>query len=240
MVLGFCLHTTLLDAQISCDYKLRLLDQFGDSWNGAALLLTINEEEPQAFFMTEQDGQEAIFPFIVTEGDSIQLEFFPGSFDSEIAFSLLDAEGNELFMEGPNPEPGIIYEDVAVCPACPAPPLSEVNLDNIRAEFVDISWLAPDPDGRYLIKYDTAGFNPDTLGTTLSVMGDMARISGLMEKTEYEFYISSACSNGDTSQMTGPIFFETVYKNDVGIIAIPSPMSDCGLMAVEKLEVTLK
>lgn len=240
LMLGFCLHTTLLEAQISCDYKLRLLDQFGDSWNGAALLLTINGGEPQAFFMTEEDGQEAFFPFIVTEGDSIQLEYFPGSFDSEVAFFLLDAEGNELFMGGPNPETGIIYEDEAVCPACPAPPLSEVNLENIRAEFVDISWLAPDPDGRYLIKYDTAGFNPDTLGTTLSVMGDMTRIENLMEKTAYEFYISSACSNGDTSQMTGPIFFETVYKNDVGIIAIPSPVSDCGLMPVEKVEVTLK
>ncbi|MEM8528812.1 MAG: T9SS type A sorting domain-containing protein [Bacteroidota bacterium] len=240
LVLVFCLNTTLLDAQISCDYKLRLLDQFGDSWNGAALLLTINDGEPQAFFMTEQDGTEAIFPFIVTEGDSIQLEFFPGSFDSEVAFFLLDAEGNEIFDAGPSPDSGIIYEDVALCPACPSPPLSEINLDNIRAEFVDISWLAPDPNGAYLITYDTAGFNPDTLGITLSVMGDMARIGNLMEKTEYEFYIASACSNGDTSQMVGPIFFETVFKNDVGIIAIPSPSSACGLMSLEKVEVTLK
>ncbi|MEM9887293.1 MAG: T9SS type A sorting domain-containing protein [Bacteroidota bacterium] len=247
LTLFFLIVTSLtistLNAQISCDYSLRLLDRFGDSWNGAALLLTINGGEPEAFFLSEEDGEEATFPFIVTEGDSITLEFFSGSFDSEVAYFLLDAEGNEIFMDGPNPEMGIVFETTAVCPACPAPPVSEISLDNIRAEFVEVSWLAPDPNGTYVVRYDTVGFELDTAGlngTTLTTSGDEIRIEGLMEKTMYELYIASACANGDTSQFAGPVLFETVFKNDVGVVAIPSPVSDCGLMSVETIEVTLQ
>ncbi|MEM0994281.1 MAG: T9SS type A sorting domain-containing protein [Bacteroidota bacterium] len=235
---------SFLNAQVSCDYSLRLSDRLGDSWNGAVLLLTINEEAPQAFFLLEEDGLEATFPFIITEGDNIQLEYFSGSFDSEVSYALLDAEGNEVFSDGPIPESGIVFEGTAVCPACPAPPISEINFDNIRAEFVEVSWLAPDPDGSYIIRYDTAGFElEDTLGLNglvLTIMGDEIRIGDLEEKTFYELYIASACANGDTSQFVGPVLFETVFKNDVGVVAIPNPVSDCGLMPVEEIEVTLQ
>ncbi|MEM1327822.1 MAG: T9SS type A sorting domain-containing protein [Bacteroidota bacterium] len=227
-------------AQISCDYTLRLLDRFGDSWNGAALQVTINDSEPLVFFLTEEDGEEAEFPFIVTTGDSIQLEFFSGSFDSEVAYFLLDAEGNELFMDGPNPSTGIVYTDEAVCPSCPAPPISEIDVFNTRAEFVDVTWLAPDPGGSYILQYGAVGFNPDSAGQVVTVANDTARLGGLLEKTMYDLYITGICTNGDTSQIAGPVQFETVFKNDVGIVAIPSPISDCGLMSVETVEVTLQ
>jgi hypothetical protein len=239
LVSAICFGTSSLHAQISCDYTLRLLDRFGDSWNGAALQVTINDNEPLVFFLTEEDGEEADFPFIVTTGDSIQIEYFPGSFDSEVAYSLLDAEGNEIFMEGPNPTVGIIYNDVAACPSCPSPPISEINIFNPRAEFVDVTWLTPDPDGSYILQYGAVGFNPDSAGQAVTVANDTVRLEGLLEKTMYDLYITGICTNGDTSQIAGPVQFETVFKNDVGIIAIPTPVSDCGFMSVEKVEVTL-
>jgi hypothetical protein len=62
----------------------------------------------------------------------------------------------------------------------------------------------------------------------------------LNEKTKYDLYISSLCANGDTSLVAGPISFETVYKIDVGVVGIVSPVTGCGLESLSSVEVTLK
>ncbi len=231
----------VLKAQIVCDYTLELRDAFGDGWNGAALQLTINDsEDPIPFFLTDRDSTVRLFSFVVSDGDSLKLQFFSGSFDNEIEFILYDTDGNIVFETVSTPEQGVIFQGVATCPACPPPSNSFINIDNIRAEFADISWLAPDPDGKYIIQYGEKGFNPDSMGVTLTTMEDEARLQGLSEKTMYDFYIASACANGDTSNLVGPISFETVYKVDVGVVEIVNPNSECGLNAMETLEVTLK
>lgn len=229
-----------LNAQIICDYTLELRDDFGDGWNGAALQLTINNSnDPIPFFLTDQDSTIRSFSFVISDGDSLQLEFFGGSFDNEIEYTLFDTEGNVIFETMGNPEEGIVFQGTATCPACPPPSVSFISIDNIRAEFADISWLAPDPNGTYIIQYGETGFILDSMGVTLTTMEDEARLVGLQEKTFYDFYIASACANGDTSAFVGPVTFETVYKVDVGVTEIVSPNSECGLNSMEVLEVTL-
>ncbi len=239
-VLSLLFSLFCVNAQVLCDYRLELMDEFGDGWNGAALQLTINGNDPLPFFLSEADGKVRNFNILIRTGDSIRLEFFAGRFDNEVSYSLFDTNGNLVFRDGPNPRTGVVFRGTTTCPACPPPALSFININNIRAEFIDISWQSPDPNGTYWIRYDTAGFDLNTARLSRLVRTNRARLGGLIEKTKYEFYITSLCASGDTSTTVGPIPFETVFKNDVGIVAIVSPTTACGLNSMETLEITLK
>lgn len=238
IILSFLLYLPM-HAQVLCDYRLELFDSFGDSWNGAALLVFVNDSS-EVYFLTSADGRSKSFPFFIADGDSIRLEFVGGSFDSEIRYVLYDTENNIIFQDGPSPDDGVVFATTAKCPSCTPPPISSIVLDNIRAEFIELSWLATDANGRYGIQIDTVGFNPLNTPYDVITRTPKARVGGLAEKTKYDLYLTSLCASGDTSLAVGPITFETVYKTDVGVVGIVSPVTACGLESLTFVEVTLK
>ncbi len=115
---------------------------------------------------------------------------------------------------------------------------SSVSVDDVRAFRADISWSFADPDGVYVVEYDTTGFTPGT-GATASVADDKIRLNGLQEHTAYDFYISVLCANGDTSLQIGPFSFMTLWSEDTGVVGISAPETGCGL-GLEQLTVTLR
>lgn len=235
------LTSTIAFAQVSCDYKLALFDSFADSWDGALVLVTINDDLPEVYTLTREDGDSSLFSFIVTEGDSLKLEFFGGSFDSEVSYKLLDTDNNVIFEDGSNPMTGLVFADTVACPSCPPPSESLVSFDDIRDIFVDVSFFTPDPNGLYLLQFDTTGFDPDSTGLSLFSNSGEVRIEDLAEKTLYDLYITSFCTTADTSSRVGPLTFETVFSNDVGIIDVLSPVTGCGLTGDDlEVEVTIK
>lgn len=244
LILFFLLPIIGLQAQnVSCAHRLELFDSAHDGWNGAILAVEVNGETTR-YTLTDNgiddDGAAAAFELILQEGDSITFTFTGGSFDSEITYGFYNATDSLLFFDGPAPTRGVVYAAVVSCPSCPVPPPSGVSLDDVRAVRADISWTPSDPQGLYNIVYGLAGFDPDSTGTVVQRRGSSARLENLQENTVYDLYLSVICSGGDTSAFVGPYTFKTLYKNDVGVVDILSPMTACGLGAGSIVEVVLK
>ncbi|MEO1433950.1 MAG: CUB domain-containing protein, partial [Bacteroidota bacterium] len=98
-------------------------------------------------------------------------------------------------------EPG--WEATIAC----TPPVTCVQPTNLTASAVgnsiDFSWVSTDMN--FNVEWGVAGFMPGT-GTIVPVMGaTTVNIPGLMNGTEYDFYVQADCGNGDLSIFAGPV-----------------------------------
>ncbi len=87
-------------------------DAFGDGWNGAALIFTIDGEETEVFLADGAEGTETV---AVPDGtEVISLKFRSGDWDSEITFTVTSASGNvvaeqaEPYSTDPTPDVELI------------------------------------------------------------------------------------------------------------------------------------
>lgn len=92
---------------------------------------------------------------------------------------------------------------------CLAPP--NIGVDNLTNSSVDIIWAVSDSADTYNVEYGLAGF---TLGTgTLTNTADLfLNLTGLLQNTEYQFYIQSDCGGGEMSNFAGPFSFTTLLS----------------------------
>ena len=227
-------------AQLNCEYTLVMVDDFGDGWNGASVTITVDGNSTiYTIDFNNSDGSFGIATFPVSDGAEFTVEFAGGFFDYEIYYSISDSDGILVFEDGTEgafdfPEIGLVYEGIASCPPCPAPPTSSVSIENIRAFNVDVSWVPSDPLGEYLLEYDTLGFMIGE-GNTKTVSGGNTTLFNLEENTAYEVYLTAFCANGDTSITVGPYEFQTLWANDVGVSEVLTPQTGCGL-GIETIE----
>lgn len=226
-------------AQLSCSYTLELFDSFGDGWNGSVLTVTVNGNDTDYTLLNDENDSFNAFTISLMEGDDVSLSYSPGTFEGEVTYFLYDSDGNLVFSDGPTPQTGTdVFSFEAVCPSCPSVAASTVSIDNIRAFYADVSWVPTDPDGVYQLEFGDPGFTPGD-GNIVAASGGSGRIQPLLENTDYEFYLSVLCANGDTSQVIGPFAFTTRWAVDVGIVNVESPETGCGLTTNEELNVTL-
>lgn len=224
--------TVKLSAQLACQYRLDLYDSFGDGWNGASLTVVI-DGVPTMYTLNNisDDGIFYSFTFPITTGASLSLDYSPGSYENEVSYFLYDADGVLLYNDGPYPNIGQqVFATTALCPTCPAPSMAAVSIDDVRAFYADISWVPSDPNGVNIFEFGPTGFTPGT-GSIKVASGAHTRLNGLQENTDYEFFMTTACSNGDTSITIGPYHFHTLWANDVGVTDVFSPITGCGLSA---------
>lgn len=233
-------------AQLSCEYQLYMYDDFGDAWNGGSLAITTGGvTNTYTLDFVNDDGTSATVAIPVSDGDEIELEYFPGFFDEEVYYALYDADGILVFSDGIIDEfftfvmTGVTYTGTVSCPACPAISASTVGVENLRAYKTDISWIPADLAGETMVEYGLAGFTPGT-GSVKIASGATTTLFNLTQKTQYEFYLSALCSNGDTSTIIGPFSFETLWANDVGVSEILSPISGCDLSFAEEVSVIIQ
>lgn len=215
-----------------CTYTLDLFDSFGDGWNGSFLTVEVDGTSTD---YTINNGDAASFTFDANTNQQVIISYTAGAFQNEVTYEILDPSGNIIFEDGPFPMTGVVLTFFA-CPTCPGP--GSVTVDEVGGTDVDISWTASDSSGIYNIEYGPSGFMPGT-GMNIMTSNTSLNISGLSQDTEYDFYISINCDNGDTSGVIGPITFQTIWLIDVGVIGVHSPESQCGLGS-EIIEVTLK
>ncbi len=213
----------------SCVFTLELYDTFGDGWNNAFLTVTINGV-PTIYTLdgVNDNGFFRAFSVEVSTGDTVTLRFTSGGFDGEIAYAIYNPERILVFSDGPRPIANINLTAIVTCPACLAVPPASVRISNVRARVASLSWARAEPGSIYLLEYGTAGFQPGN-GTFAITTDTITTLRNLEEKTAYNFYLSAICASGDTSRRLGPFAFETLWANDVGISAVLSPATQCGL-----------
>jgi len=84
-------------------WTIDMADSFGDGWNGATLIATVDGEET-VFDVSSAEGSASIETLVVPPGaEVISFIFTSGSFDEEITFTVTSANTNVVIDAGPNP-----------------------------------------------------------------------------------------------------------------------------------------
>jgi hypothetical protein len=134
---------------LPCIYTLELKDAFGQGWNGAVLEVQINGRSTA---YSPDFGAQKRFFISVFNNDTLSVHFLPGTDNNGVAFDLLDPEGKLAYtVSGPFIPMGQLFRDTVTCPSCPVAPVPGIQIDEVRASNVAISWQAPDPAGKLIL-----------------------------------------------------------------------------------------
>ncbi|MGV3637828.1 MAG: PKD domain-containing protein, partial [Flavobacteriales bacterium] len=88
----------------SCTYSIRLLDTFGDGWDGGAELTVTVDGVESTFTLDDPPGDQEDFNIPVQHGDVITLTYQAGTiWNGENRFVLRDAGGTILYNSGTGP-----------------------------------------------------------------------------------------------------------------------------------------
>jgi len=116
------------------------------------------------------------------------------------------------------------YSDMAIddivideMPSCVPP--SMLTISNLTNTSVSISWTEVGSATAWNIEYGPAGFTPGTGSIIYNTTNNPYNITGLTPSTDYEYYVQSFCSIGDSSNWAGPNAFTTF----IDPITNPSP-----------------
>lgn len=222
-------------AQNICTFRLDMFDSHqpkGDGWNGGFLVYQLNGVTVDTFALDNihGDGRDSSVYFMATEGQTMTFVWYPGQYPSEASFKIFDVDNTQVFTT-PNYLLPLIYiyrPGIARCPKCPQ--LKGIYLGNIWDNRARLRWTPAKAEVGTLwrVIFGPAGFTPGPgQGDTVTTTTTQAMLNGLEKKKKYHAYVEQQCPNGFRSKMDGPLLFETIFSNDLGIKAVLSPRSDC-------------
>jgi hypothetical protein len=85
-------------------WTVELQDSFGDGWNGAELIISLDGEETS---FTIEDGSSQTNTFVVLPiTEVVSIKYSSGSFDGEVTFQVIASNGNIVVDAGPSPPVG--------------------------------------------------------------------------------------------------------------------------------------
>jgi len=87
--------------------------------------------------------------------------------------------------------------------------VGNLTAENVLANSADLSWSAGELETSWQIEYALTGFTQGT-GTYVLVNDSSYSLTALTAESEYDVYVRSVCSVGDSSGWTGPISFTTL------------------------------
>jgi gliding motility-associated-like protein len=100
-----------------CTWTIQMNDQFGDSWNGGSITVTV---DGVATNYTNTGGTQQTVSFTVTSGVTISVSYNPGGiWDNENSYTILDDLGNVVYASPNNPAPGVNWTGTANCGSLP-------------------------------------------------------------------------------------------------------------------------
>ena len=86
---------------------------------------------------------------------------------------------------------------------------NNLSVSNITANTVDLLWFSPGNATSWLIEYGESGFTQGT-GNTVVSSDTTYLLQNLIYNTDYQVYVKSICSAGDSSDWIGPVSFTTI------------------------------
>ena len=104
---------------------------------------------------------------------------------------------------------------VESCITCPVPTaLTSANTTETQTE---LTWTAGGTETDWIIEYGPAGFTPGSIdGTTVPSTNNTSEVvSGLLDNTDYDFYVYADCGAGDMSTPVGPEAITTAIFCDL-------------------------
>jgi len=105
---------------VAGEYTIAMNDSYGDGWNGASLVVTIDGSS-ESFTVTSDQGASNTGTFTVPEGtNTLTIEYVSGDWDSEVTYTISHDNGagkvQQALAEGPSPTVGTGGKTMSICP----------------------------------------------------------------------------------------------------------------------------
>ena len=120
-------------------------------------------------------------------------------------------------------------------PICPSPYF--VRTFNRQTTSHGVHWTAGGVETSWVVEYGLKGFTQGT-GSFLTSTNDSTIITGLLPKTNYDFYVRADCGSSNLSIWKGPYSFRTACANQLnGIYTINTslPISTSNYHSIESI-----
>ena len=108
---------------------------------------------------------------------------------------------------------------LAPTPTCATP--TALTVTATTPTTATVTFADASNTGSYQLIYGPVGFQPATSGTSVTVTGSPATITGLAPGATYQVYVRSNCSGGGTSFLSAPATFSTGCAAVTTIAAFP-------------------
>ncbi len=199
-------------ATAQCNYSIKLIDSWGDGWNGNTLDVLVNGVVVlDNITLYDPPGDEVSFSLAVNDGDEITAIYNEtGSYAYENSFEVYDA--NNLLVGSGDDLNDITVPIVVTCPTCFAP--SGLTVASLSSTTATISW-STGPYPSWNISWGLPGYTPGDgdVGTGTSATTSY-QILGLTEDSNYDVYVQTDCSD-EQSAWAGPLNVFTGYCTSV-------------------------
>lgn len=93
------------DQPISGDWRIDMVDSYGDGWDGAYIAVTVDGTETQYTVTGESSSHTITIPENTV---TLQWEYVPGNWESEHSFKVYAPSGNLVLSDGPGPAAGLL------------------------------------------------------------------------------------------------------------------------------------
>ena len=131
----------------ACNVIFELKDDYGDGWDGAALIVKYNDGTPDDAF-TISNGSSKTYTRQIRTGVEVTLEWVKGAWDLECSFVIKRESGDEIYSNGGFLSNGFLYSWINDCSIVNAnyemcEPVQNLSNNTEAGANVNISWEAP-------------------------------------------------------------------------------------------------
>jgi|GEM_PF-4683383 len=86
-----------------CANYLELTDGGGDGWEGAKLMVSVNEGASQEVKLTAAEGGCKVIQYCLEDGETLDIQYWEGADNFEHGYNVIGFDGTTLLAEGPGP-----------------------------------------------------------------------------------------------------------------------------------------
>ena len=205
-------NTTICDLSEQCEYTFICTDSYGDGWNGGALVIEQNSITIATIEAIDHYGSgnsyTDTFHVMLCDNISTTFNWIEGFYDNEVALTILDPAGNQLFssvdmINASSPILTIVTNCSAVGESCDTPTNVQVNAASNSA---NVSWTST--ESAWIVEYKLATASNWTASPTLTTT--TYNITGLTASTNYVVRVKSVCDASNESDWSAEIPFTTL------------------------------
>lgn len=205
-------NTTICDLSEQCEYTFICTDSYGDGWNGGALVIEQNSITIATIEAIDHHGSgnsyTDTFHVMLCDNISTTFNWIEGFYDNEVALTILDPAGNQLFSSvgmtnASSPILTIVTNCSAVGESCDTPTNVQVNAASNSA---NVSWTST--ESAWIVEYKLATASNWTASPTLTTT--TYDITGLTASTNYVVRVKSVCDASNESDWSAEIPFTTL------------------------------
>lgn len=211
-------NTENCEVEDRCVYLFRLIDSFGDGWNGNTMNVLENGQLIQVLGQSFVTGSLQEVEIELCEGSEIELFWNAGgSFANEVGIEIINVFEEVIFQK--NPGTGSQNSSLFTFDAdCSAPdgcfPPQNFSFAEITPTSIELTW---DETLTAISGFNWFIFNEnDNILTTPPIANGNSPagstsvvVTGLNDNTNYKAFIRSDCGITAVSAISNPLFFET-------------------------------